>query len=59
MAQALTMIDAQSNFYIFKKSETPLSLVLGGIRTHNLLIFGQTTKSFCLGAWQEDSYLAC
>ena len=28
----------------FVKSETPLSLVLGGIRTHNLLIFGLTTK---------------
>ena len=36
------------------KSETPLSLVLGGIRTHNLLVFGLTTKPSCLGAQQED-----
>ena len=26
----------------------------GGIRTYNLLIFGQTPKPSCLGAWQED-----
>ena len=44
IAQALRMTDAQANFYIFVKSETPLSLVLGGIQTHNLLIFGLTTK---------------
>ena len=31
-------------FLCFVKSETPLSLVLGGIRTHNLLIFGLTTE---------------
>ena len=33
----------------FVKSETPLSLVLGGIRTHNLRIYGLTTKpAFCV-----------
>ena len=37
--------DAQTNFYIFVKSETPLSLVLGGIRTYSLLIFGLTTPN--------------
>ena len=42
---------------IFFKSEAQLSLVLGGIRTHNLLILGQTPKSLCLGAQQEDSCL--
>ena len=31
--------------------------VLGGIRTHNLLILGQTSKPSCLGARQEDSCL--
>ena len=41
-------------FFSFK-SETSLSLVLGLIRTHNLLIFGQTTKLSCLEARQEDS----
>ena len=41
----------------FVKSDTPLSLVLGGIRTDNLLIFGLTTKLSCLGARQEDSGL--
>ena len=30
--------------YFFCKSETSLSLVLGGFQTHNLLIFGQTPK---------------
>ena len=39
------------------KSETPLSLVLGGVRTHNLLISGLTTKPSCLGARQEGSGL--
>ena len=38
----------QNNLNIFFKSETPLSLVLGGIRTHNLLIFVQTSKPSCL-----------
>ena len=37
-------------YYIFLKSETPLRFVLGGIWTQNLLIFGQTPKSSCLGA---------
>ena len=31
------------------KSETPLSLVLGGIRTHNLLIFGHTVHTLLYG----------
>ena len=31
-------------FSDFLKSEIPLSLVPGGIRTYNLLIFGQTTN---------------
>ena len=31
-----------------------LSLVLDGTRTHNSLIFGQTPKTRCLGARQED-----
>ena len=44
-------------FLYFVKSETPLSLVLCLIRTHNLLIFGLTTKPSCLGARQEDSGL--
>ena len=48
------MTDAQANFTFFSNL-TPLSLVLGGIQTHNLLIFGQTTKPSCLGARQEDS----
>ena len=38
------MTASQTNFYIFLKPETPLSLVLGGIQTDNLLIFGQTTE---------------
>ena len=37
----------------FFKSETQWSFVLGGIRTHNLLIVGQTTKPPCLGVQQE------
>ena len=41
----------------FVKSETPLSLVLGGIQTHTLLILGLTTKPSCLGVRQEDSGL--
>ena len=45
------------NQHILWNLETPLSLVLGGIQTHNLLIFGQTTKPSCLGARQEDSGL--
>ena len=36
------------------KSVTPLSVVLGGIRTHNLLIFELNTKLSCLGERQED-----
>ena len=44
-------------FKYFVKSETPLSLVLGGIRTHNILIFGLITKPSCQGAQQEDSGL--
>ena len=36
------------------KSEIPLTLVLGGIRTHKLLIFGLTTKPSCLEARQDD-----
>ena len=44
--------------YIFVfKSETLLGLVLGGIQTYNLQIFGETPKPSCLGAWQEDSFL--
>ena len=43
-AETLRMTDAQANFDIFFKSETPLSLILDGIRTHNFLTFGQTTK---------------
>ena len=39
------------------KSETSLNLVMGGIRTHNLLIFGLTTRPSCLGTQQEDSGL--
>ena len=39
------------------KSETPLKLILGVIRTHNLLIFEEAPKPSCLGAQQEDSYL--
>ena len=31
------------------KSETPLSFVLGGIQSNNVLIFGQTPQPFCLG----------
>ena len=34
----------------FFKCETPPSLVLGGIQTHNLQILGQTPKPSCLGA---------
>ena len=41
--------------FIFK-SEAPLSLVLGGILTHNLPIFGQTPNPSCLWVRQEDSY---
>ena len=41
-------------FQYFFQSETPLCLVLGGIRTHNLLIFVLTTKPYCLGARQEE-----
>ena len=37
--------------YLFK-SETPLSLVLGGIRTYNLLIFGLIPKPSYFEAWQ-------
>ena len=40
-------------YHFFFKSETPLNLVLGGIRTHNLLIFGQTSKPPSLGLRQE------
>ena len=29
----------------------------GGIRSHNLLTFGQTPKPSCLGVQQEDSCL--
>ena len=50
-------MEGSNNSYIFAKSETPLSFILGGIRTRNLLIFGLTTKPFCLGAQQEDSGL--
>ena len=50
------MTDAQVSFYIFQIFKPP-SLVLGGTRTHNLLIFGLTPKSSCLGAWEEDSCL--
>ena len=41
----------------FSKSETPLTLVLGGIRTYSLLIFGQTTKPCSLVVRQENSCL--
>ena len=41
-------------FYIFLKSETPLSLVLGGIQTHNLLYEMVVEKLFCKTA--EFSY---
>ena len=44
-------------FIIISKSKTSLSLVMGGIRTHNLLIFGQTPKPSCQGSRQEDSCL--
>ena len=42
--------------YIVQISMPP-SFVLSGIRTHNLLIFGQTPRSSCLGGRQEDSCL--
>ena len=44
-------------YIYFFKSETLLSFVRVEIRTHNLLIFGQTPKPSCLGAQQEDSCL--
>ena len=58
---SLYCIGYQDDWYtrilLFLKSGTPLSLVLGGIRTHNLLIFGQTTNASCPLARQEDSCL--
>ena len=41
--------------FIVFKSQSKQVLVLGGTRTHNLLICGQTPKPSCLKAWQEDS----
>ena len=32
-------------------------MVRNGTRTHNLLIFGQTPKTSCLRAGQEDNFL--
>ena len=50
-----------SNFTLliifFFKSETPLSLDLGGIQTDSLLIFGQTPKPSCIEVQSEDSCL--
>ena len=40
--------------YFFFKFETPLSLILGGMRIHNLLILGQTSKPSCPEAGQDD-----
>ena len=47
----LYYVRQQLQLIFFFKSETPMSLVLGGIRTQNLLISGETTKSSCLGAF--------
>ena len=54
---AIKSCDHGHEFIYCVKSETPLSLFLGGIRTHNLLIFGLTTKPSCRGVLQEDSDL--
>ena len=40
---------------IFFKSLSNSFLILGGIRTHNFVIFGQTPQPSCLGSRQEDS----
>ena len=48
---------SEGRFIHFCKSDTPLSFVPGGIRTHNLLIFGQISKPSCLGPRQEENCL--
>ena len=55
-AIVVTSFDIPDITYL-DKSETPPSLVLGRIRTHNFLIFGLTTKPSCLGVLQENSGL--
>ena len=44
-------------FVYILKSEISLGLVLSGIPTHNLLIFGQTTEPSFLGERKEDTCL--
>ena len=45
------MTESQTKHIFFNPDITLLSLVLGEIQTHNLLIFGQTPTLSCLGAW--------
>ena len=54
----MTLIYALMSHHIFVTSLSHYVLVLGGIRTQNILMFGQTPQPSCLGAWQEDSCLS-